>query len=90
MNRIQEYVNMCNMVSNKKMSEKNYDILSISTKNELYHLYYSRCLCNEYMACLKQTPRNPTEAIESCDNLVDAYTNTIIMGDVKNIKKKHD
>lgn len=57
------------------MSEKNYDILSTSTKNELYHLYYSRCLCNEYMVCLKQTPRNPTEAIESCDKFVDAYQN---------------
>ena len=76
MNPIQEYVNMCNMVAKKKMSEKNYDILSTSTKKELYHLYYSRCLCNEYMACLKQTPRNPTEAIESCDKLVDAYLST--------------
>lgn len=89
MNSIQEYLHQCTIVAKKKMSEKNYDILSISTKNELYHLYYSRCLCNEYMACLKQTPKNPTEAIESCDKLVDAYTNTHIMGDITSTKKKH-
>jgi hypothetical protein len=69
-------VTKCNITAQKKMSEKNYDILSTSTKKELYHLYYSRCLCNEYMVCLKQTHRNPTEAIESCDKLVEAYLNT--------------
>ena len=48
---------------------KKYDILSSKTKDELFHLYYSKCLCNAYMKCLKREE----EPMVKCDKLVDEY-----------------
>ena len=69
---VSTYIDKCNIYANYKLSDKHYDILSNRTKNELFHLYYSKCLGNAYMKCLKRE-ENPTNA---CDKLVDEYIKT--------------
>ena len=66
---IKEYIDQCNLESKRILSMKKYDILSSKTKDELFHLYYSKCLCNAYMKCLKREE----EPMVKCDKLVDEY-----------------
>uniref|UniRef100_A0A6C0IB34 Uncharacterized protein n=1 Tax=viral metagenome TaxID=1070528 RepID=A0A6C0IB34_9ZZZZ len=69
---IKEYIDKCNMNAKQKLAGKQYDILSNSTKDELFYLYYSKCLCNAYIKCIKRE-EDPTN---TCDKLVDEYMKT--------------
>ena len=69
---IKEYVDKCNIQAKQKLAGKQYDILSNGTKDELFYLYYSKCLCNAYMKCIKRE-KDPTN---TCDKLIDEYIQT--------------
>jgi hypothetical protein len=66
---IDEYLNNCRKESREIVLRARYDILSNRTKDELFHLYYAKCLGDAYMKCLKRTP----DGVVQCDRLVDEY-----------------
>jgi hypothetical protein len=66
---IDEYLDNCRKQSRETVLRARYDILSNRTKDELFHLYYAKCLGDAYMKCLKREP----DGVVQCDRLVDEY-----------------
>ena len=65
----QEYIDHCRERAREIILRARYDILSTRTKDELFHLYYAKCLGDAYMKCLKREP----DPLVQCDRLVDEY-----------------
>jgi len=64
---IEEYLDNCRKQTQHIVLRDRYDILSNRTKDELFQLYYAKCLGDAYMKCLKRSP----DGVTQCDRLVD-------------------